>query len=76
MIAPRSSDLTVATFPPYNQHLLHDIGAFQIGLGTYGTSMMISLPAAEQFHYNVLVLCAGMLTLASLARSPLTTTPC
>jgi hypothetical protein len=23
----------VALFPPYNRHLLHDIGAFQIGLG-------------------------------------------
>ena len=22
-----------ATFPPYNRHLLHDIGAFQIGVG-------------------------------------------
>lgn len=41
-------------------------------LGIYGASMMISLPAAEQFHYNVFVLGAGMLTLATLARSPLT----
>lgn len=23
----------IATFPPYNRHLLHDVGAFQIGLG-------------------------------------------
>jgi uncharacterized membrane protein len=23
----------VATFPPYNQHFLHDAGAFQVGLG-------------------------------------------
>ena len=23
----------LATFPPYNRHLLHDIGAFQIGIG-------------------------------------------
>ena len=23
----------LAEFPPYNRHLLHDIGAFQIGLG-------------------------------------------
>jgi hypothetical protein len=22
----------VATYPPYNRHLLHDIGAFQLGL--------------------------------------------
>lgn len=38
-------------------------------LGSYGASMTISLPAAEQFHYNVFVLGAGMLTLATL-RSP------
>lgn len=41
-------------------------------LAVYGTAMMISLPAAEQFHYNVFVLSAGMLTLATHARSPLT----
>ncbi len=23
----------IAEFPPYNRHLLHDIGAFQVGLG-------------------------------------------
>jgi len=23
----------IAEFPPYNRHLLHDVGAFQIGLG-------------------------------------------
>lgn len=39
-------------------------------LGIYGTSMMISLPAAEQFHYAVFVLGAGMLTLATLAPPP------
>lgn len=32
----------------------------------YGTSMTLSLPAGEQFHYNVFVLAAGMLTLATL----------
>lgn len=41
-------------------------------LATYATSMTISLPPAEQFHYNVFVLSAGMLTLATLNRSPLT----
>ena len=24
----------VAHFPPYNRHFLHDVGAFQLGLGT------------------------------------------
>lgn len=23
----------LATFPPYNEHFLHDVGAFQIGIG-------------------------------------------
>ena len=33
MAAPRSFFTTLATFEPYNQHFLQDIGAFQIGLG-------------------------------------------
>ncbi len=32
MAAPRSFYLMVAPFPPYNQHLIHDIGALQSGL--------------------------------------------
>jgi hypothetical protein len=32
-VAPRSFYDTVATFPPYNIHFIHDIGAFSIGLG-------------------------------------------
>jgi hypothetical protein len=32
--APRSFAEQIATFPPYNHHLLHDLGAFQIGIGT------------------------------------------
>lgn len=27
-------------FPPYNEHLLHDVGAFQIGIGT---TLLVSL---------------------------------
>jgi hypothetical protein len=34
MIDARSFYLDAAPFPPYNVHFLHDIGAFQIGLGT------------------------------------------
>jgi hypothetical protein len=30
---PRSFYDALAEFPPYNPHFLHDIGAFQIGLG-------------------------------------------
>lgn len=33
MVAPRSFFDRAATFEPYNQHLLQDIGAFQIGIG-------------------------------------------
>ena len=32
-LLPSSFYVTVATFPPYNLHLLHDAGAFQVGLG-------------------------------------------
>jgi hypothetical protein len=33
-LAPQSFYDQVATFPPYNEHFLHDAGAFQIGLGS------------------------------------------
>lgn len=33
LIAPRSFFDALATFEPYNRHFLHDIGAFQVGLG-------------------------------------------
>jgi hypothetical protein len=33
MAAPRAFFATLATFEPYNQHFLQDVGAFQIGLG-------------------------------------------
>jgi len=33
MAAPRSFYLTIAPYSPYSQHLIRDIGAFQIGLG-------------------------------------------
>ena len=32
-LAPAGFSGTVAPFPPYNQHLFHDAGAFQVGLG-------------------------------------------
>jgi uncharacterized membrane protein len=31
--APHSFYDQLATFPPYNRHLIHDVGAFQIGIG-------------------------------------------
>jgi hypothetical protein len=33
LISPRSFFTSLATFDPYNVHLLHDIGSFQIGIG-------------------------------------------
>jgi hypothetical protein len=32
-VAPHSFYAQLATFPPYNRHLIHDVGAFQIGVG-------------------------------------------
>ena len=34
MLGPHSFYDQAATFPPYNRHFIHDIGAFQIGLGS------------------------------------------
>lgn len=31
--APRSFYEVIATFPPYNVHFLHDVGAFLLGIG-------------------------------------------
>lgn len=33
LVAPENFYDTIATFPPYNEHFLHDVGAFQLGLG-------------------------------------------
>ena len=33
LLAPRSFFDALATFEPFNPHLIHDIGAFQVGLG-------------------------------------------
>ena len=33
MVNPRSFFAALATFEPYNQHFLQDVGAFQMGLG-------------------------------------------
>ena len=41
-------------------------------LGIYAICMSITLPPAQQFHYTVFVLAAGMLTLATVDNAPLT----
>lgn len=33
IVDPRSFFELIATYPPYNEHLLRDIGAFNVGLG-------------------------------------------
>ena len=32
-VAPHSFFVSVAHWPPYNEHFFHDVGAFQLGLG-------------------------------------------
>ncbi|MGH3342095.1 MAG: hypothetical protein ACRDPK_04265 [Carbonactinosporaceae bacterium] len=32
MVSPRAFFEQIATYPPYNHHLLHDVGAFQLGI--------------------------------------------
>lgn len=34
LVSPLSFYEQLATFPPYNRHLFHDVGAFQVGLGS------------------------------------------
>jgi hypothetical protein len=34
MVAPHSFYDQAATFPPYNRHFIHDIGAFQVVRGS------------------------------------------
>jgi hypothetical protein len=33
LVAPHGFYESAATYPPYNRHLVHDIGAFALGLG-------------------------------------------
>lgn len=43
MVDPQSFYEQIATYPPYNKHLFHDAGAFQIGIGTaLGTALFRS----------------------------------
>ena len=43
--APLSFATNVATYPPYNQHLIHDLGAFQIGLGAAALAALLCTDA-------------------------------
>lgn len=46
MLAPRSFFDAVATFDPYNQHFVQDIGAFQIGIGAVLGAVLLR-PASD-----------------------------
>ncbi len=52
---------TIARFPPYNHHFLHDVGAFQIGLGA-------TLLLAVWFR-DALVVALGGYTLGAVAHA-------
>lgn len=58
-VAPLSFFSAIATFAPPNVHLLHDLGAFQIGLG-----LALTLPVALQISLRaplIAVLAASLL---------------
>jgi ABC-type Fe3+-siderophore transport system permease subunit len=46
-VAPESFYDAVATFPPYNVHFVHDIGAFSFGLGT---TIALVVALADRWH--------------------------
>ena len=46
-LAPRSFYDRLATFPPYNVHFVHDIGALSIGLGL---TIALVLAMADRWH--------------------------
>lgn len=58
-LAPRSFYTQVATFPPYHEHFLHDVGAFLVGLG-------VALLAALVWRDALFVALAGGTTAALL----------
>lgn len=50
MLAPESFYASVALYPPYNRHFIHDIGAFMLGLGAtlgfalaFGDALLVAL---------------------------------
>lgn len=55
-LAPRSFFDTLAVFPPYNAHFLHDIGGFQIGLGAV---LLFALVFADSLRATLWGVAAG-----------------
>lgn len=58
MAAPESFYDALATFEPYNQHFLQDIGAFQIGLGAV---LLVALTGRDGLTVALLGVGAGLL---------------
>jgi hypothetical protein len=46
MLSPESFYAAIATFPPFNRHFIHDIGAFQLGLAA---SLVLALIISDAF---------------------------
>ena len=47
MVAPKSFFDNLATYPPYNEHLFHDIGAFSIGIGSFVVFALLGWTALQ-----------------------------
>ncbi|SRR6266566_6010555 len=62
-LAPVSFFHLVASFPPYNHHLFHDAGAFQVGLGL--TLLLSAIRRTALQPALLAVLAASLLHLAS-----------
>jgi uncharacterized membrane protein len=65
---PTSFYSTIANFVPYNRHLVHDLGAFQVGLGV--TLLAAGLAGRGLVPALVGVLVASLLHLASHVADP------
>lgn len=60
---PRAFFDTVATWPPFNRHFIHDIGAFQVGLGL---ALLLALALGDALFVALAAAAAGQ-TLHALA---------
>lgn len=49
-LSPAGFYASIALFPPYNQHFLHDLGAFQVGTG----AALLATQAWDDAHLAVL----------------------
>ena len=61
LIAPASFYESIAGFPPYNEHFLHDAGAFQVGLGA---TLLLALR-----YRDALVVALGGFTVGAVAHA-------